>query len=57
MVYRHAGVAGLRALAATPSDVEAVQHVLAGLLGLADDAASLDHWWRAAAAAASQPGT
>ena len=51
-VYRRGGAAGLRALADAPADVGAVQHVLAGLLGLTDEPVTLDHWWRTAADAA-----
>ncbi len=48
-VYRRAGTGGLRILA-DASNTDTFFHVLASLLGLADDAQSLDRWWRTAVA-------
>jgi hypothetical protein len=50
-VYRRLGVAGLRELAGTPSNPGAVPHVVARLLGIADQQATVDRWWRSAAGA------
>jgi hypothetical protein len=49
-VHRRAGAAGLRALAGTPADADAVLAAMRTRLGLsASDPAALDAWWRRAA--------
>jgi hypothetical protein len=52
--FRRDGVRGLRALADAPGDAAETERVLARLLGLPDEAAALDRWWRTAAADASR---
>jgi hypothetical protein len=50
-VYGRRGVAGLRELADTPPNPGALSHVVARLLGIVDQPAALDGWWRSGAGA------
>lgn len=54
-VYRRGGVAGLRALAGTPSDPSALLATMGRHLRLpASDQQGLEQWWRQAAQAAAE---
>lgn len=54
-VYRRSGIAGLRALAGTPSDAIPLLAAMRRHLGLpASDAEALERWWRQAAEAAAE---